>query len=82
MNFLKTLFGGVSPSVSRGEWQVGHVDGGVEGSKIIRIYEFSGLPLPETTTSLRMECSVDRDLAGNNPLTAPRPNRYAPKSRC
>jgi hypothetical protein len=31
-----------------------------QGKTLIRTYEFSGLPSPETTTSLRIECSVEK----------------------
>jgi hypothetical protein len=36
----------------------------LQGSTLIRFYEFSDSPAPNTTTSLKIECSVDRADAG------------------
>jgi hypothetical protein len=41
------------PSTETGKWRV-------QGSKLVCDYELSGLPPPQTTTSLKIECTVSR----------------------
>lgn len=43
----------VEPSVQNGKWRF-------EGSSLVCNHELSGLPPPQTTTSLRIECAVSR----------------------
>jgi hypothetical protein len=45
------------PSAENGKWRS-------QDSKLVCNYELSGLPPPQTTTSLKMECSVTRYLNG------------------
>jgi hypothetical protein len=49
-----------TPSVDVSKWQFR-----AEENKIIRVYNFSGLPPPETNVSFRIECSVSRYLSGS-----------------
>ena len=56
----RTLGGGwkkVEPSLQNGKWLF-------DGSKLVCNYELSELPPPQTTASLRIECSVSRYLNG------------------
>jgi hypothetical protein len=56
----RTLGGGwkrVEPPLQNGKWRF-------DGSGLVCNYELSDLPPPQTTTSLRIECSVSRYLNG------------------